>query len=104
MKALALFSRSTLMVALFFVLATERGCSPLVRLTPADDGGKSAPTAVVKAEATLAPNPTVKPAPTDLPQPTATTAPIVEPTLTPTVEPALAIGEWQPMPDLPRSI
>ena len=105
MKALTLFPRSAIILTMAVMLSTERGCSPIVRLTPASDGGAAAaPTAVVQMEATRVPTLTAMPAPTDRPQPTLTSAPAVEPTLTPTVGPAQPIGEWQPLSDLPRSI
>ena len=104
MKTLTLFPRSALILTMAVMLSTERGCSPIVRLTPASEGGATAPTAAVQVEATSAPMPTAVPAPTDLPRPTAISAPTVIPTVAPTAEPARPIGEWQPIPDLPRSI
>jgi photosystem II stability/assembly factor-like uncharacterized protein len=113
MKTLALLQRMILLVVVFFVVSTERGCSPIVRLTPAAEGGAAAvPTTVAQVTAAPAPAATVEPVPTDRPQLVATPAPPVEPiapptatpTATPTAGPALPIGEWQPLLDLPRSI
>ncbi len=105
MKALTQFPRSAIILTIAVMLSTERGCSPIVRLTPASDGGAAAaPTAVVQAAATLAPTLTAMPAPTEQARPTATVAPTIEVAPTPTAGPAQPIGEWQPLPDLPRSI
>lgn len=104
MKALALFPRSIFILVVAVILSTGSGCSPIVRLTPARDGGAAAPTTAAQLEATSAPSPTIKTVPTDLPQPTATSAPTAVPTATATAGPAVPIGEWQPMPDLPRHI